>query len=136
MGGAGQGVARQRLRMQAELACDAWTIWAVPTARRAYAGALIDALEQESLAATAVPVLGARPSACRAFETRVNMILHEKVPYRLSRWACLPVAALTFTVLSGLSTAQDKKRSKSRETRGEKRVERQLGRDIERATTR
>ncbi len=125
-------VARQRLRTQAELACDAWAIWAVPTARRAYAGALIDALEQDSLAVTAVPVLGARPSACRAFETRLNMILHEQVPYRLSRWAWLPVAALTFTVLSGLSMAQDKKRSKSRETRDSKRVERRVEREIER----
>ena len=106
-------LARAGLRQYAELACDAWAVWAVPAARHAYAGALIDALEQDSPAVAAVPVLGARPAVRRAFEKRLLMILNEDVPRRLSRWALVPVALLSMTVLSSFTAAQDTKREKN-----------------------
>lgn len=101
-------LARAKLRHHAELACDAWAVWAVPAGRIAYAGALIDALDRDSQAVVAVPVLGARPGARRAFEKRLHMILREDVPRRLSRWTVVPVLALSLAVVSGFTIAQDR----------------------------
>jgi bla regulator protein BlaR1 len=40
-------LARLRMCEQTELACDAWALWALPEARFAYAGALIQSLHEE-----------------------------------------------------------------------------------------
>ncbi|MGE3173025.1 MAG: M56 family metallopeptidase [Planctomycetota bacterium] len=84
---------RARMREQAELACDAWALWAVPGARLRYARALVDALETVPTT-PAVPVLAARPGARRLFERRLSMILQNPVPCRASRWAVPGVLAL------------------------------------------
>lgn len=118
-------IVRAALRQQAELACDAWAVWAVPAARQAYAGALIDALHTRAV--VAVPVLGARPGARRAFEERLQMILNENVPCGVSRWALVPVLALCVPAVSGFSAAQE--RARRSETEGT-RIEQQVRREV------
>jgi beta-lactamase regulating signal transducer with metallopeptidase domain len=84
-----------RLGAEAELACDAWVVWALPKDRVAYAEVLFDICSTLSLAGSPAPALGAAGSG-RFFERRLTMILHEPVPCRLSRLglliACLLVA--------------------------------------------
>ncbi len=100
--------ARSHMRQQAELACDAWAVWAVPAGRRVYAAALIDAVDESNPEVSALPVLGSRLRAGRDLEQRLTMILRSDVPRHLSRWAVLPVAALSMTLFAGLGFAQEK----------------------------
>lgn len=95
-------LARARLREQAELACDAWALWAAPQGRFGYAEALVAALVRAH-PAPSLPVLAARPSARRAFERRLSMILHEVVPRRPSRWSLAGLCALA--VVLGIAPA-------------------------------
>jgi hypothetical protein len=97
--------ARSRMRQEAELCCDAWAVWAVPGARRDYAGALIDAAERRSPAVHALPALGARP-AFRTFEARLLMILHTNTSPKLSRFATLPLGLMALVSISGLSLVE------------------------------
>ncbi|MEM7203747.1 MAG: M56 family metallopeptidase, partial [Planctomycetota bacterium] len=114
---------RSRLRQEAELACDAWALWAVPRARRAYASALIDTLEQEVQAMPVATALGARSPTRRAFERRLTMILNHRVPRHFASWAALPVLGLSMAFVAGPAFAQDpEERGKSRSL--ERRVER------------
>jgi len=96
---------RRAMREQAELACDAWALWAAPQARIGYADALIRSLERESTD-PAVPVLAARPSARAAFERRLQMILNETVPCRISGWTLAPLCAMTLGLFAMPTFAQ------------------------------
>lgn len=93
--------ARARLRLWAELACDAWAVASVPDAQLEYAGVLIDAVTAPDSAVPGLTVLAARPAARAAFERRLTMILNENVACRVSRGWWLPMVALA----TGLSTA-------------------------------
>ncbi len=111
--------ARARMRLQAELACDAWAVWASPDARREYAGALIDAIENESQAVSAMPALGVWSGAGRAFEERLTMILHADVARRVSRWAVIPLALVSTLALSSVSFAQSERNDRQDPRRAE-----------------
>ncbi len=86
--------ARARLRLWAELACDAWAIASVPDATLDYATVLVDAVARPDSAVPGMTVLAARPAARAAFERRLQMILNENVPCRASRGWWLPFATL------------------------------------------
>ena len=59
------------------------------------------------------------------------MILNENVPRRLSRWALLPVAALSVVVISGLTFAQKREvRVEKSETRLENSIQREVLRTV------
>src|SRR5205085_2129100 len=73
----------RQLRLNAELACDAWVIWALPEARRAYAEALIEVTEHVSRTTAPVPALGMDSGARQAFEERLTMIMRESVPCKI-----------------------------------------------------
>ena len=85
--------ARRRLHEQAEMACDAWVVWALPEQRRDYAEALVRAVEFASARPVPAPVLGMGSGPTVAFERRLVMILKERVPCRI------PVAGIVMTVL-------------------------------------
>jgi hypothetical protein len=74
---------RNRLDAEAELACDAWVVWAHPKDRLAYAEVLFDICSALSLVKPVPPALGIASSG-RFFERRLMMILHDYVPCRLS----------------------------------------------------
>lgn len=93
--------ARARLRLWAELACDAWAVASVPDATLDYASVLVDAVARPESSVPAPAVLAARPAARAAFERRLQMILNENVPCRASRAWWLPFTSLAlglFTV--------------------------------------
>lgn len=91
---------RRRLEAEAELACDAWVVWTLPDDRLTYARTMLEICE--SLCRTAAPplapALGGNDSG-RFFERRLNMILNDRVPCRLS-WPGLIAPGLL--VLIGL----------------------------------
>jgi len=72
-----------RLDAEAELACDAWVIWALPHERLIYAEVLFHVCSEFSRAGSPSPVLGVAGSG-RFFERRLSMILYERSSCRIS----------------------------------------------------
>ncbi len=98
-------ITRRNLRHNAELACDAYVIGALPEARRAYASALVTVCETISLRTLVrpVPALGLSTGGRRLLERRLTMILQEHVPARLSRAAILFLGLLAVATLPAWS---------------------------------
>jgi beta-lactamase regulating signal transducer with metallopeptidase domain len=94
---------RREVRENAELACDAWVVGALPKGRRAYAEALLAVCESISLATAPRPALGASAGGRRPLERRLTMILRANVPFRLSRGALLGVFLLCAAVVPAWS---------------------------------
>jgi beta-lactamase regulating signal transducer with metallopeptidase domain len=97
---------RHQLRENAELACDALVVWALPDGRRRYAESLIEVVSHFSPVAAPVPVLGVNSVARQAFERRLTMILCERVPWKLSVRALLVIGLLALVALPGWSLGQ------------------------------
>jgi hypothetical protein len=100
-------VARARLNAEAELACDAWVVWALPKDRVAYAEVLFDvcALLSQSPSTPPLPALGVAGSG-RFFERRLTLILHDHVPCRLSPLALLGACLLLLFAVPSWSKAE------------------------------
>lgn len=96
---------RSRLDAEAELACDAWVVWALPKDRLSYAEVLFDICSTLSLAKPVTPALGVAGSG-RFFERRLTMILHNHVPCRLSPLGLLGACLLVLFALPSWSTAK------------------------------
>ncbi len=96
---------RARLDAEAELACDAWVVWALPKDRLAYAEVLFDICATLSLARPPAPTLGVTGSG-RFFERRLTMILHDHVPCRPSPLSILAACLLALFALPSWSAAQ------------------------------
>ena len=94
----------RRLDAEAELACDAWVVWALPKDRLTYAEVLFDICSTLSLAKPMAPTLSVAGSG-RFFERRLTMILHNDVPCRLSPMsfigACLLVLCRPADLVGG-----------------------------------
>jgi beta-lactamase regulating signal transducer with metallopeptidase domain len=69
-------LAARGLRAAEEACCDAWVVWALPGASRAYAGALVDTAEYLGGAGTPLPLSAGASSPARALERRLTMILN------------------------------------------------------------
>jgi len=95
---------RARLDAEAELACDAWVVWALPKDRLSYAEVLFDICTL-SLARPPVPALGVAGSG-RFFERRLTMILHDHVPCHLSPLGLLGACLLVLFALPSWSAAR------------------------------
>jgi len=88
---------RRAIREAEEQCCDAWVMWALPAARRAYASALVEALD--FLAGVRPALLP--PVACglgqfQTLKRRLTMILTGTTPRALSRLGFLAVLGLGF----------------------------------------
>ena len=94
---------RRRVRECAEMACDAWVVWAMPDGRRTYAEALIEVVRRLSQGSRAVPALGALGLNRRNFERRLTMIFDENVSRRVSWTAALLIGLLGAAALPGWS---------------------------------
>jgi beta-lactamase regulating signal transducer with metallopeptidase domain len=77
-------LARRGLREAEEQCCDAWVVWALPAARRAYADALVDTVDFLSSGCPALPPLASGLGTVRHLKRRVVMIMQGKVSRRLS----------------------------------------------------
>src|SRR5262249_52938010 len=95
---------RARLDAEAELACDAWVVWALPERRLTYAQGLFEICATLSLARSPAPGLGAAGSG-RSFERRLTMILHDNVSCRLSPLGLLGAFLLLVFALPSWSAA-------------------------------
>ena len=95
---------RARLDADAELACDAWVVWAQPKDRLAYAEVLFDLCATLSLAKSPAPMLGVASSG-RFLERRLTMILHDHVSCRLSPLGLLGACLLVLFALPSWSAA-------------------------------
>ena len=96
---------RRALREQAELACDAWVVSALPDGRRAYAESL---LALSSPGAPAPPpmaaVMGVRASSRRVLERRLVMIMNGRASLRLPSAGLLALALLAAATLPAWAT--------------------------------
>jgi beta-lactamase regulating signal transducer with metallopeptidase domain len=97
---------RRQLRVNAELACDAWVVHTLPEDRRAYAEALLEVTQSVSRTAAPVPALGMRTGARHLFERRLTMIMREPASCRVSVAGLVGLAVLAFLVLPGWSLVQ------------------------------
>ena len=103
---------RRRLHEEAELACDARVVRALPGRRFAYAEALIEVCEHlsrsrsraDAIPSPALGVVG--PGASRSLEGRLTMILGEPAPHRPRRLAALAVATLAVLSVPGWTVGQ------------------------------
>ncbi len=96
---------RHQLHENAELACDAWVTGLFPEARRAYARALVDLAELDSLQTATVPALGVGDGSRKLFERRLVMIMGERVRYRLGTAGLLGICLLALVALPGCSAS-------------------------------
>jgi beta-lactamase regulating signal transducer with metallopeptidase domain len=90
--------ARRRLREAEEQCCDAWVVWALPGSGRAYAGAILEAVEFVSLGPR-VPVLASGMGQFASLKRRLTMIRSESVPRALSWYGRVGVAAVAGVLL-------------------------------------
>jgi beta-lactamase regulating signal transducer with metallopeptidase domain len=82
--------ARRELREAEEQLCDAWVVWVLPEARRAYASALVDTVEylsEISPCRPALPPLASGLGEVQNLHRRIVMIMRGSVPRRLTRLA-------------------------------------------------
>lgn len=83
----------RRLDAEAELACDAWVVWALPHERLNYAEVLVRICAQFSRPASPSSVLGVAGSG-QFFERRLSMILYGRASCRVSTPILLTVGLL------------------------------------------
>ncbi|HEV3082344.1 MAG TPA: M56 family metallopeptidase [Gemmataceae bacterium] len=100
---------RRQLRLNAELACDAWVIGTLPDERRSYAEALIEVTQYVSQTAAPVPALGMNGSARQVFERRLTMIMRDHIPHRMPYAGALAIALLALLAIPGWSQVQRQK---------------------------
>lgn len=93
-------IARDRMRYYAELACDAWAVQIFPKERKAFAHALINAVERTTTPGFAVTAMGATGSDRRKFERRLSMIMKRGIVHKAPVWSAV-IPALLLILLPG-----------------------------------
>lgn len=101
-------IARQKLRADAELACDAWAAGLAD--RRAYAEALLEvcSFKPRRRPAPAVGVLG---EGRRAMQERLTMIMRDRIPCQLAFGAKLVVALMVIAAVPAWTLGQGSPRA-------------------------
>jgi beta-lactamase regulating signal transducer with metallopeptidase domain len=89
---------RRQLDTEAELACDAWVVWALPDDRLNYAEVLFQICSEFSQACSPAPALGITGSG-RFFERRLTMILRDRVSCGVSPLILLSAGLLALLAL-------------------------------------
>jgi beta-lactamase regulating signal transducer with metallopeptidase domain len=96
---------RSALREQAELACDAWVISALPNGRRAYAESLLALSGAAVRGPVSMAVVGIRASSRRVLERRLAMIMKGRAPLHLTRVGLVSLAVMAAVTLPGWAAA-------------------------------
>ena len=102
---------RSSLREQAELACDAWVISALPNGRRAYAESLLTLSAAtfsgvSPTSSTSMAVVGIRATNRRVLERRLVMIMRGRAPLRLPFVGLFCLAIVAMATLPAWATSQ------------------------------
>ncbi|HEY7473915.1 MAG TPA: M56 family metallopeptidase [Vicinamibacterales bacterium] len=97
---------RSARREQAELACDAWVISALPDGRRAYAESLLalSGAMAPGMPARSMALIGIRPGSRRALERRLVMIMKGRAPIRMSLAGLLALGLMAGATLPAWAT--------------------------------
>ena len=97
---------RSSLREQAELACDAWVISALPDGRRAYGEALLTLAGATGFetASRSMAVIGIRPGSRRALERRLVMIMKGRTALRLPMAGLIALGLMAAATLPAWAT--------------------------------
>jgi beta-lactamase regulating signal transducer with metallopeptidase domain len=96
-------IVRKQLHETAEMACDAWVIWALPERRREYAETLVRAAEMNVKRLVASPLMGMGAGPAVAFERRLLMILRKQTPHRTPLAALAAIILLAVAITPGWS---------------------------------
>jgi beta-lactamase regulating signal transducer with metallopeptidase domain len=96
--------ARREIREAEELCCDAWVVWALPGAARAYATALVDTVDFLSEARPALPPLASGIGHFHILRRRLTMIMRGTNPQTLTFAGFLAVLALGVVLLPLMPT--------------------------------
>jgi beta-lactamase regulating signal transducer with metallopeptidase domain len=102
-------IVSRQLGRNAELACDAWVIAALPNARRDYAEALLAVAGRWSRTAALAPAVGMSGSR-RDFERRLVMVMRDSVPCKIPVLGLVAVGVLALGVLPGLTLSQQEQK--------------------------
>jgi beta-lactamase regulating signal transducer with metallopeptidase domain len=97
---------RGAMREQAELACDAWVVSALPDGRRAYAESLLALSGAAAQGTPAMAVIGIRASSRRVLERRLVMIMTGRAPLRLPVSGLLTLALAAAVTLPAWASGQ------------------------------
>lgn len=99
---------RSRLEAEAELACDAWAVWADPQGRRSYAETLIEVGAGRARSTAPAPALGlGGGEPVRFFERRLTMIVRNPLASEPPRGRWLAAGLLGLVALPAWSTGQE-----------------------------
>jgi beta-lactamase regulating signal transducer with metallopeptidase domain len=104
----------KQVRRNAELACDAWVVETLPSARRAYAEALLEVSQLSSRNALPLPALG-MAGGHPDFERRLIMIMRDRVPCRIPLFGAAVIGLLALIALPGWSLSQQPTQPKVKE---------------------
>jgi beta-lactamase regulating signal transducer with metallopeptidase domain len=99
---------RSALREQAELACDAWVISALPNGRRAYAESLLTLSSiagPRPMSKSMAAVIGVRASSRRVLERRLVMIMKGRAPLRLPSVGVFTLVVIAAATLPAWATS-------------------------------
>jgi beta-lactamase regulating signal transducer with metallopeptidase domain len=99
--------ARHELREAEEQCCDAWVVWALPTAAPAYATALVETVAFLSQARSLLPLATSGVGHVHTLKRRLTMILRGTPPRMLSGAGFLGVLALGALLLPLVPTRAD-----------------------------
>lgn len=91
--------ARRELREAEEHCCDAWVVWALPDAARAYAAALVETVDFLSTSPPSMPALASGMGHISDLRRRVTMILRGTTPRALTWGGFLGVLGLAAVLL-------------------------------------
>jgi hypothetical protein len=91
--------ARREIREAEEQCCDAWVVWALPRAARAYATALVETVDFLSETRTALPVAASGIGQVHDLRRRITMIMRGTTPRALSAAGFLAVVGLGVLLL-------------------------------------
>jgi beta-lactamase regulating signal transducer with metallopeptidase domain len=97
---------RGAMREQAELACDAWVVSALPDGRRAYAESLLALSGAAAQSTPAMAVIGIRASSRRVLERRLVMIMTGRAPLHLPVGGLLTLALAAAVTLPAWASGQ------------------------------
>ncbi len=94
---------RRRLHLYAELACDAWVLWALPESGNQYAEVLFRIVSSETRRQTPVPAFGMAAGTAAAFKARLSMLLQGGVACRMPKKAMAAIIALLLVAAPSLT---------------------------------
>jgi beta-lactamase regulating signal transducer with metallopeptidase domain len=108
-------LARRELREAEEQCCDAWVVWALPDAGRAYATALVETLDFLAEPAPAAPLLASGIGPVTDLKRRLTMIMRGTTPRSLTWGGVLTVLTLAVLLLPVLPTWAQRPQEKEEE---------------------